>query len=74
VYTNYIQESDGNATTAVNYKFTQTRHISTCLVGDRIRAKMPNGSSHKDCKIGSAKAAVFPLPVLAQPIQSLPAN
>lgn len=32
------------------------------LVGVRITAKMPYGSFTSFCKMGSAKAAVFPLP------------
>lgn len=35
---------------------------------------MPYGSSDNFCNIGSAKANVLPLPVFAQPIQSLPAK
>ena len=45
---------------------------STCLVGVMTRAKMPYGSSESRCRMGRANAAVFPLPVFAQPMQSLP--
>lgn len=45
---------------------------STDLVGVRTRQKIPYGSSESFCSTGSTKAAVFPLPVLAQPIQSRP--
>lgn len=34
---------------------------------------MPYGSSESFCNIGSAKAMVFPEPVFAFPMQSLPA-
>jgi len=33
---------------------------------------MPYGSTESRCKIGIAKAIVFPEPVFALPIQSLP--
>ena len=42
------------------------------LVGVRTKAKMPYGSTESRCKIGTAKAIVFPEPVFAFPIQSLP--
>lgn len=45
---------------------------STDLVGVRTRQNIPYGSSDSFCSTGSTKAAVFPLPVLAQPIQSRP--
>lgn len=51
---------------------------STCsewnpnLVGVRTRANTPWGSSASFWRIGNANAAVFPLPVFAQPMQSLP--
>lgn len=44
------------------------------LVGVKTTAKMPNGSLAIRCKIGKAKAIVFPLPVLAPPMQSRPDN
>lgn len=44
----------------------------TCLVGVMTRAKIPYGSSESRCRMGRANAAVFPLPVFAQPMQSLP--
>ena len=42
------------------------------LVGVKIKAKYLCGFSRSDCKIGRAKAAVFPEPVSASPITSLP--
>lgn len=45
---------------------------STDLVGVRTRQKMPYGSSDSFCRTGSTNAAVFPLPVFAQPMQSRP--
>lgn len=42
------------------------------LVGVSTRAKMPKGSSAHFCRIGTAKATVFPDPVLLPPMQSLP--
>lgn len=42
------------------------------LVGVKIRAKTPYGSSQRSCNIARAKTAVLPLPVLAQAMQSLP--
>lgn len=44
----------------------------TDLVGVRTKQKIPYGSSDSFCSTGSTNAAVFPLPVLAQPIQSRP--
>lgn len=44
----------------------------TDLVGVSTRQKMPYGSSESFCSTGNTNAAVFPLPVLAQPIQSRP--
>jgi hypothetical protein len=49
-------------------------NIDTHLVGVKINAKIPKGSSDSFCRIGRANAAVLPLPVLAQPIQSFPKN
>ena len=43
-------------------------------MGVRTTAKIPYGSSQSFWRIGRANAAVFPLPVFAQPIQSLPAK
>jgi hypothetical protein len=49
------------------------RHANdTHLVGVRTKAKIPYGSTESRCKIGIAKATVFPEPVFAFPIQSLP--
>lgn len=45
---------------------------STYLVGVKTNAKMPKGSSESFCRIGKANAAVLPLPVFAQPMQSFP--
>lgn len=42
------------------------------LVGVKMTANMPNGSSAHFCKIGTAKEMVFPEPVLEPPIQSRP--
>lgn len=42
------------------------------LVGVRIKAKIPYGSTESRCNIGTANAIVFPEPVFAFPIQSLP--
>lgn len=44
----------------------------TDLVGVSTKQKIPYGSSDSFCSTGSTNAAVFPLPVLAQPIQSRP--
>ena len=44
------------------------------LVGVMTRAKTPKGSSERRWRMGRAKAAVLPLPVFAQPIQSLPSG
>lgn len=41
-------------------------------MGVRTRQNIPYGSSDSFCSTGSTKAAVFPLPVLAQPKQSRP--
>jgi len=41
-------------------------------VGVSISAKIPKGSTDSFCRMGSAKAIVFPDPVFAFPIQSLP--
>lgn len=46
--------------------------IDIDLVGVRIRAKRRVGVSKRACRIGRAKAAVFPDPVSAKPIISLP--
>lgn len=43
-------------------------------VGARTQAKSPFGSSHSFCKMGSAKAAVFPEPVDAIPMISRPSR
>lgn len=51
---------------------TPTWQLFTNLVGVRTRQKMPYGSSDNFCSTGRTNAAVFPLPVLAQPIQSRP--
>ncbi len=45
---------------------------STDLVGVSTKQKMPYGSSDSFCSTGSTNAAVFPLPVFAQPMQSWP--
>lgn len=50
------------------------RKIETHLVGARTQANSPLGSSHSAWRMGSANAAVFPLPVSASPIMSLPAS
>ena len=42
------------------------------LVGVRTRAKRRVGVSRRACRIGRAKAAVFPEPVSASPMMSLP--
>ena len=42
------------------------------LVGVSTSAKIPYGSTESFCRMGSAKAMVFPEPVFAFPIQSLP--
>ena len=42
------------------------------LVGVNIRAKYLCGFSNNSCKIGNAKAAVFPDPVSANPTMSRP--
>ena len=44
------------------------------LVGVRTSAKMPKGSLARCWRMGSANAAVLPLPVCAVPITSLPAR
>lgn len=44
------------------------------LVGVKTRANKRDGVSSNACKIGRAKAAVFPEPVSASPITSLPRN
>ena len=44
------------------------------LVGVSTSAKTPKGSAASFCRIGRAKAAVFPLPVCAVPSTSLPAR
>lgn len=41
-------------------------------MGARTHAKRPLGSSHSFCRIGRAKAAVFPEPVEATPMMSRP--
>jgi hypothetical protein len=42
------------------------------LVGVKTRANIPNGSTESRCKMGKANAIVFPEPVFAFPMQSLP--
>jgi hypothetical protein len=44
------------------------------LVGDIIKAKNGVCLLSKSCRIGKQKAAVFPLPVSANPMMSLPFN
>lgn len=50
-----------------------TWYANSC-VGVKTNANIPYGSSAKCWIIGRAKANVFPEPVLAAPIQSLPAK
>ena len=42
------------------------------LVGVKMRANIPYGSTESCCRMGNANAMVFPEPVLAFPMQSLP--
>lgn len=42
------------------------------LVGVKTSANIPKGSSESFCRMGRANAAVLPLPVFAQPMQSFP--
>ena len=42
------------------------------LVGVKTSANIPKGSSDSFCRMGRANAAVLPLPVFAQPMQSFP--
>ncbi len=44
------------------------------LVGVSTNAKTPKGSLARCWRMGSAKAAVLPLPVCAVPMTSLPAS
>ena len=48
------------------------RRAGTHLVGVKTSAKIPYGSCASFCMIGTAKATVFPDPVFAFPMQSLP--
>ena len=48
--------------------------VASHLVGVSTSAKTPKGSAASFCRIGRAKAAVFPLPVWAVPSTSLPAR
>lgn len=48
------------------------KKCSANRVGVRTTAKIPKGSRAQDCRIGTAKATVFPEPVREPPIQSLP--
>lgn len=43
------------------------------LVGESTQAKNAWGASNRACKMGRAKAPVFPEPVCASPIKSFPA-
>ena len=63
-----------NVVTCSDSEHVTTFINETYLVGVMTRANIPYGSSHNVCNIGRAKAAVFPLPVFAQPMQSLPAK
>lgn len=54
------------------YKIKQVIRRIRDLVGERTQAKKACGESNKDCSIGIAKAPVFPEPVCARPIRSLP--
>ena len=47
---------------------------ASSLVGVKMTAKMPMGSSAHLCSTGTAKATVFPLPVLPPPMTSLPSS
>lgn len=48
--------------------------IASSLVGVRISAKIPYGSSANFCRIGRAKASVLPDPVCETPIQFFPSR
>lgn len=48
--------------------------LVTHLVGVSTNANTPYGSCASCCRMGSANAAVFPLPVCAVPITSRPAS
>ncbi|WVZ17244.1 hypothetical protein V8G54_010226, partial [Vigna mungo] len=52
------------------------RYEVSDLVGDSTQAKKSfgRGASKRACNIGRAKAPVFPEPVWASPITSLPSN
>ena len=51
--------------------------MANSLVGVTIKERIlpcffRSGDAYNNCKIGIEKAAVFPVPVCAQPIKSLP--
>ena len=46
--------------------------MNTHLVGVNTSANIPYGSTESLCNIGNANAIVFPEPVFALPMQSLP--